>query len=330
MGDLFCHAATFARIAERLKPLADMLSPLTMDDAGALARPWGGDVPETPDLSVVYGTQDAYFSPAAAQFFQYLMAAPSIGWFQSSAAGIEHPVLRAVGAKSGAFTCSHEQSAAIAEWALWAGLDHFQNGSARRAAQARGEWLREGFREIGETRWLIIGFGHIGQASAARLKALGAHVTGVRRSEGTHPHADLIIPPRDLPAHLPEADAVLLCPPLTPETEDMADAAFFAAMQPGALLLNVGRGKLVDEEALLAGLEAGRPGAAYLDVVREEPLPAGHAFWSHPAVTLTAHISAKTDAAKQRSDALFLENLEAFRDGAKMRNLVPRSEFESP
>jgi phosphoglycerate dehydrogenase-like enzyme len=328
MGDLFCHAATFARIEARLKPFADRLSPVTMDDGGVLQRPWGGEVRQGGDLRIVYGTQDAYFSPAAAQFFQFIMAAPSVGWFQSSAAGIEHPVLRAIGARAGAFTTSHEQSAAIAEWVLWAGLDHFQAGPSRRAAQANGIWQRKGFREIGETHWLVIGFGHIGKASATRLRALGAHVTGVRRSAGPDPDADSIIHPRDLADHLPRADAVLLSPPLTPETEDMADASFFAAMKPGALFLNVGRGKLVDENALLAGLETGRPGAACLDVVREEPLPTGHALWSHPAVTLTAHISAKTGASMRRSDGLFLENLGAFLAGTGLRNLIPRSEFE--
>lgn len=330
MGDLFCHAATFARIADRLKPFADTLSPLTMDDTGALARPWGGDIPETLPLEIVFGTQDAYFSPAVTDFFRVLMAAPSIGWFQSSAAGVEHPVLRAVGQKAGAFTSSHAQSAAIAEWVLWAGLDHFQGGPARRAAQAARHWDRNGFREMSETRWLVIGFGHIGQATATRLKALGAHVTGVRRTVGPSHAADAMVQPTELGAVLLQADAVLLCTPLTPDTENLADAAFFSAMKPGAVFLNVGRGGLVDEVALLSGLDAGQPGAAYLDVVRTEPLPDDSPIWAHPSLTLTPHISAHTDASKHRSDAVFLANLDAHLKGQPLNHLVPISAFNDP
>lgn len=327
MRDLLCHVDTFARIEAGLKPYAAALAPLTMDDAGTLARPWSGDVPDAPIPDIVYGTQDIYFSPAVADFFRILMAAPAIEWFQSSAAGIEHPVLQAVGAKAGAYTSSHEQSAAIAEWVLWAALDHFQGGPQRRAAQAARQWRRMPFREIGETRWLIVGFGHIGRASAERLRALGAHVTGLRRKQGADPDADAMTGPDGLHAALGDADAVLLSLPLTDETEGLADDAFFAAMRPGALLLNVGRGGLVDEAALLAALDRGRPGHAALDVTATEPLPADNPLWSHPAITLTPHISALTDAAKRRTDALFLDNLERFLAGEELRNHVSKAAF---
>lgn len=327
MTDLLCHAKTFARIAGGLKPFTADITPMTMDDAGALARPWGGEVTEPPARAIVYGTQDMYFSPAAPAFFELLGQTPTIDWFQSSAAGIEHPVLRAVGAKAGAFTSSHEQAPAIAEWVMWAGLDHFQKGPARRAAQAAQDWQRLAFREIGETRWLIVGFGHIGQAAAQRLRVLGAHITGVRRSAGAQPHADVMITPDALHAALGAADAVLLSLPLTRDTEAIADAAFFAAMQAGALFVNVGRGKLVDEPALLAGLDAGRPGHAALDVTATEPLPAGDPIWSRPDITLTAHTSALTEAAKRRTDALFLDNLARYLRGAPLRNRVEKSAF---
>lgn len=328
MRSILCHTQTFARIEERLKPFAAEVRPVTIDDDSQIAQPWGGDSAADPgELSIVYGTQDIYFSKAAPTFFKLLMDAPSIDWFQSSAAGIEHPVLQAVGAKAGIYTSSHEQSPAIAEWVLWAGLDHFQRGPARRAAQADETWQRMEFRELSDTHWLIVGFGHIGRASAQRLRALGATVTGVRRSSGSDPDADRMIQPGDMVSALGEADAVLLSLPLSPETEGLADADFFAAMQPGALFANVGRGKLVDEDALLAGLDAGRPGHAALDVTATEPLPKGHPIWSHPKITLTPHISALTEAAKHRTDALFLANLEAFLAGAPLANLVDKSAF---
>ena len=327
MGDFLCHAATFARIEDRLKRFGESLSPLIMDDDSNFTRPWGGEGHPDGAIEIVYATQDSYFSPAARAFFRRMIDAPSLGWFQSSAAGTDNPALHIVGRKAGIYTGSHEQSPAIAEWVLWAAFDHFQGGPMRRAAQAAEDWKRATFREISDTRWVIVGFGNIGRDTARRLRALGAHVTGVRRSPGANEDADKVLPPSELAAALAEADGVVLCLPHTPETEAMADAAFFAAMKPGALFVNVGRGKLVDEQALLAGLDAGRPAHASLDVVATEPLPKGHPIWRHPRVTLTPHISALTDAAMRRTDALFLDNLEAYLDGRPMRNLVEKSVF---
>lgn len=329
MGDFLCHAATFARIEDRLKRFGESLSPLVVSDDRSFTRPWGGQGNPDGEIEVVYATQDSYFSPAARDFFRYLIEAPRIGWFQSSAAGLDNPAFRPVGLKAGAFTSAHEQSPAIAEWVLRAGLDHFQGGPARRTAQAEERWDRTPFRELCETRWVIVGFGHIGRQTARLLRGLGAHVTGVRRSPGPDEDADAILSPDRMHAALGEADGVLLCLPLSPETQKMADAAFFAAMQPGALFLNVGRGKLVDEEALLAGLDAGRPGHASLDVVATEPLPAGNPIWQHPQISLTPHISALTEAAKQRTDTLFLTNLEAYLSGGPLKNLIEKSVFEA-
>jgi len=324
MKHLLVHTKTFTRIERELLAFRDHVSPIVMDDEGDLKHPWGKSEAES---LILYGTQDAYFSPAAPAFFQAAFASPVIAWFQSSAAGIEHPILQALGKQSDLYTSSHEQSDAIAEWALWAGLDHFQAGSARRAAQSAQDWARLGFRELCETHWLIVGFGSIGQAAGRKLRALGAEVTGVRRSAGSHPAADTMITPDEVSHALPQVDAVLLALPHTPETEGFANAAFFAAMQPGALFLNVGRGALVDEAALLEGLDQGRPGHATLDVFKTEPLPEDSAFWTHPSVTMTAHIAALTEASKVRTDRLFLRNLDAYLNGQAMQNVMPKSEF---
>ena len=295
-----------------------------MNDEGEMTRPWGESEAAS---AIVYGTGDAFFSPAVATFMQTAFGFEQVDWFQSSAAGLEHPMLQAMGKKAQRYTACHEQSEAIAEWVIWAGLDYFQNGTARRAAQAGARWSRIGFREISDTHWLILGFGGIGAAAGRRLRGLGAQVTGVRRSGGASDAADRIITPDQVLPRIGAADAVLLCLPHTPETDNLADADFFAAMKPGALFLNVGRGALVDEAALLAGLDAGRPGHAALDVVRQEPLPDTSPFWARNDVTLTAHISARTEQAKARTDGVFLANLEKFLAGQEMADEVPASAF---
>ncbi len=324
MRKLLVHAKTFERIEEALKPFADEISPLVLSDEGDLKHPWGESEAKA---AIAYGTTDAYFSPAVMTFFKTIFELEALDWFQSSAAGTEHPMLQAIGKQAGMYTGSHEQSEAIAEWVLWAGLDHFQNGPARRAAQADHKWQRISFTEISATRWLIIGFGAIGQATGRRLRALGADVTGVRRSGGHSECADRIITPGAVPAALSGVDVVLLSLPLTGATENMADASFFEAMKPGSLFINVGRGGLVDEPALLAALDAGSPIHASLDVVREEPLPPDNPIWAHPAITLTSHISAQTEQSKLRTDQIFLQNLQRFLAETPLLNLVDQEVF---
>ena len=300
-----------------------------MEDDGSFKAGWSGEAITAPDPHIVFGTTDAWFCPGVANFAGAALKASELKWFQSSAAGLEHPMLRSFGEKAEIYTSGHAQSEAIAEWVLWAGFDFFGSGAERRAAQSRAEWQRVKFREIASTRWVIVGFGEIGKATARRLRALGAHVTGVRRTPGPDKDADALVHPSELLSVLPEADAVLLSCPITESTRGIANADFFAAMKDNALLLNVGRGGLVDEPALLAGLAAGKPAHAALDVVSEEPLPADNPIWSHPGITLTAHTSAWTDGASQRTDDVFLNNLAAFLKGdvAGMAHIVSQEKF---
>lgn len=325
MKQLLLHTNTFARIEDALKPFADVISPLLIDDHGEIQHPWGEAEAEA---LIAFATPDAFFGGSVMTFIEILMSHPRLEWVQSSAAGLEHPVLQAIGAKAEFYTASHEQCEAIAEWVLWAGLDYFQKGPQRREAQAGASWTRIPFREISDTHWLVYGFGAIGQATARRLQALGARVTGVRRTPGSYAHADEMIAPEAVIDTLGSVDAVLLCVPHTPETDDVANAGFFAAMKEGSLLVNVGRGALVDEPALLAGLEANRPGYAALDVLKEEPQPPEGPFWHHPKVTLTSHISASTRQSMIRTDKVFLKNLPRFLQGEDMINLIPKSAFE--
>jgi len=329
MFELLCHHATFSRIEDKLKTHEHILKTVVMNDDGSFKAGGSGEPVETPDPQIIFGTTDAWFSPSVIQFVGAALNASNLQWFQSSAAGIEHPMLIKFGDKAEIYTSGHGQSEAIAEWVLWAAFDFFGGGPERRAAQALSDWKRMTFREIASTHWVIVGFGEIGKAAARKLRALGATVTGVRRTPGPDENADDIIHPSELNAALPAADAVLLCCPITDETRSMADAAFFAAMKDEALFLNVGRGALVDEPALLKGLEDGKPAYAALDVVSEEPLPPSNPIWPHPKITLTAHTSALTHGSSVRTDATFLKNLEIFLSGdpAGMAHRVSKNDF---
>ena len=322
MHKLLIHEATFARIVPDLKMRADKVSLLILHNDGNFRDSDGNLIAKPPAVTLAYGTPDAWFSPIAMTFVQAVLGAPSLEWFQSSAAGVEHPVLQSIMAKADAYSTSHEQSEAIGEWALWAGFDWLQKGNARRAAQVAKDWQRIEFSEMADTRWLIVGFGAIGQATARKVRALGGHVTGVRRTQGPHDAADAMLTPDALPEALGQADIVLLCLPHTDETEHIANKNFFAAMKPDALFANVGRGLLVDEPALLAALDTGEIDHATLDVTAVEPLPEDSHIWHHPKITLTAHLAADTMGSARRTDQLFLRNLDLFLEGKTPENSV--------
>jgi phosphoglycerate dehydrogenase-like enzyme len=243
-------------------------------------------------------------------------------WVHSAAAGYDHPIYADIVRQGVLLTTSHGQALNMAEYVLAGVLDHFQRGPERRAAQAALSWRRFQYREIAGTQWLIIGFGAIGQAVGVRARAFGARVTGVRRDQTPHPSADAIAPLNAVSTLLPDADVVLLSIPLAPATRHLCNGDFLAAMKPGSVLVNIGRGGLVDEAALLRALESGAPAHAVLDVFQTEPLPAESPFWSHPRVSVTAHASPFGDGQEARNDALFLENLRRFMAGETLLNLA--------
>jgi phosphoglycerate dehydrogenase-like enzyme len=326
MITILMHHNAYARMARDLAARMDRVRVVTMDREGLFHLQPGGEPVETPAPDVVYGSLDAWFQPKARAFIEGAMAAPRLRWFQSSSAGLDMPIFQQFGAKAEIFTSCHVQSEAMAEWALWQGLDFFRGGPRHRAQQARREWGRFDTREICNSNWLIIGFGSIGAAVGGRVRALGGRVTGVRRSGGTAPEADAIhaeVRPQDLAS----ADVVLVCLPHSPQTAGMADAAFFAGMAEGALFLNLGRGTLVNEADLIAGLDRGKPAFAALDVTLIEPLPADSPLWSHPKVAITPHDSAHTPGTYRRTDALLLANLDRYLAGEPLANVQPKSRF---
>ncbi|HSF94955.1 MAG TPA: glyoxylate/hydroxypyruvate reductase A [Thermohalobaculum sp.] len=179
----------------------------------------------------------------------------------------------------------------IAEYCVAYVLRFQRNMALHEAAQAKARWEPVAPRETPATTVGVLGLGTIGARVAAAFAGLGFRVLGWSRG------------PKDLPGilcrhgagalrpMLGECDYVASILPSTPETRDLADARFFAAMKPGAVLINAGRGDLVVEADLLAALDGGHLGGAVLDVLRAEPLPSGHPLWRHPKVTITPHVS---------------------------------------
>jgi phosphoglycerate dehydrogenase-like enzyme len=168
----------------------------------------------------------------------------------------------------------------------------------------------------------VIGLGAIGSAVAERARAFGCTVIGVRRNPaGTEPVDEMIAPDR-LTAALPRADVVVLTLPATEQTRNLVDDDFLGAMRADAVLVNVARGSVVDEAALLRALDAGRPDFAVLDVVGEEPLPPDSPLWSHSKIVITPHTSSGGHGRFARGADLFAENLRRYRAGEPLLHEV--------
>lgn len=184
------------------------------------------------------------------------------------------------------------------------------------AAQREGRWdLVEG-EDLRDKTVIVVGAGDLGQQTARRLRAFDAEPVMVAHSAREGVHAT-----EELPDLLPDADIVVLTLPLTPGSTGMVDAGFLARMADGALLVNVSRGKIVDTDALLAELTAGRLRAA-LDVVEPEPLPAGHPLWTAPNLVLTPHAAGHISQAGPRAFALVGDQVRRWVAGEDLINVV--------
>lgn len=180
-------------------------------------------------------------------------------------------------------------------------------------------------REIGGRTCGIVGLGAIGRETARRARALGMRVVGIRRTisgPATDEDADEMLPPNELPRLLRESDYVVLAVPLTDETRGMIGAEELAMMKPDAVLINIARGPVVDEEALIAALRDGAIAGAALDVFNQEPLPATSPLWDMENVIVTPHFSAGSDRYSERVAAIACENLRRYLAGEPLRNVV--------
>ncbi len=194
-------------------------------------------------------------------------------------------------------------------------------------AQRREVWEQEfDSRSLADSRAIVVGYGSIGEAIAVRLRASEVHVEGVARSARTAPDGTVVHAVEDLPTLLPDFDVVIIVTPHSEETDKLVDAAFLAAMPDGALLINVGRGKVVDTDALLVELEAKRLFAA-LDVTDPEPLPDGHPLWSAPQCIIVPHVAGVEVLTNRRYTDVVKRQIDARRRGDDPVNFVTMGAF---
>ena len=247
-----------------------------------------------------------------------LERAPRLRFIQSISAGVDQydaAALKARGIHLASAQGVNEK--AVAEHAMALILALTRRLLEARDNQARHRWrgMMSDFArredELGGKTLLIIGFGRIGQRLGKLARAFDLRVIGVRRNTAAgSDSAEAVHGIADLPALLPQADIVALTCPLTPQTQGLIGATALAAMKPGALLINVARGRCIDEAALIAALNEGKLAGAGLDCFVEEPLPAESPLWNFPNALITPHAAGETRRYEDNVLDLLLENLD--------------------
>ncbi|MGP1351691.1 MAG: D-2-hydroxyacid dehydrogenase [Parasphingopyxis sp.] len=302
--------------------IASLIRPLVEPHIDGLDVTWfesGDQAMEIAD-SVEIGWFDMYDKPKMAEI---ITAATNLKWLNSIYAGIDHFPVDALRERGTIVTNGTGINAIpIAEFVVMGMLAAAKRVDKLLESQAQGEWLNgpPGNAELFESKILIIGYGAIGQQVAKTLSGFNADITAVRR---TPVEDDSIIGPDEWRARLGEFDWVIVAAPATDETQHMIGADELAAMKNTAWLVNVARGSLVDQAALIAALEAKSIGGAFLDTVTPEPLPSDDPLWKAPNIFITSHMSGNaTTRMFERAAQRFVENLKRYRAGEDMISVV--------
>lgn len=271
-------------------------------------------------VTIAFFSPDAW--PRARQFMGSCVRAENLRWMHTMSAGTDHPVFATLRSRGVTVTNSAGAAApSIAQTVMTYLLALSRDLPRSLRDQAERRWAPGPSVDLHGMRLGIVGLGSIGSETARLAQAFGMQVIGTRRS----PTGDEPCPAWTndrLHELLGWSDAVAVTAPLTAETRGLFDAAAFAAMRPGAWFVNVGRGEIVDETALVEALVDERLGGAGLDVFATEPLPADSPLWRFPNVIITPHSSGITDRTHRRSVDMFIENFRRHTAGEQLAGVT--------
>lgn len=250
----------------------------------------------------------------------------ALKWVHVAAAGVDAMLFDGLRDSEVELTNAHGTfDTPIAEFVLASILAQDKQLHRSKALQREATWKHRELTPTAGSRVLVVGTGGIGRATARLLRAVGLEVRGAGRTAREYDDDfGSVVPSADLAEHAAWADHVVLIAPLTDQTRQMLNAEVLAAMKPTAHLVNVGRGALVDEPALVEALEAGRIAAASLDVFEQEPLPADHPFWAMDNVHISAHMSGDVVGWRDALADQFLANLDRWLAGEPLANHVDK------
>jgi len=252
--------------------------------------------------------------------------AKSLHWVHSAWAGVDRLLFPELVASDVLLTrTAGIYGSALAEYALAAML-YFAKGISRLVAgQRQRAWTRLAMAELRGATLGIVGLGDVGTTLAEKAKALGMRVVGLRRTGGAAPACvDLLLPADGLGELLAAADYLALCVPLTPQTHHLVGAPELARLKRGAVLVNISRGGVLDEDALLAALHSGQLGGAAVDVFAREPLPPDSPLWDAPNLLISPHSVDNVPGWEARAVAFFVANFRRYAAGLPLADIVDK------
>jgi phosphoglycerate dehydrogenase-like enzyme len=317
MTQILLPAAAYERVADRLASLPHQIEPLLWSSDGISDE--DGQPVDDPAPDAAWMTLDVFFAGEMMALAQSIVDFGSVSWVQAPLAGIDAPPFQQVIDAGIRFSNSDAPNIGVAEYVMSALLAH-RHGIVRRIENQRDRrWEQALWPEIGGQRWVIVGFGSVGHEIAQRARPFGVEIVGIRRTAVNDAAADKMATMDELTTELAGADVVILACPLTEQTRGLVDADFLAAMHPEAVLVNVARGAVVNDQALIAALDKGVIGSAILDVFDPEPLPESSPLWAHDRITVTSHVAGAGAGFFSRNDQLFIDQLDDYLAGRPLR-----------
>jgi phosphoglycerate dehydrogenase-like enzyme len=278
---------------------------------------------DTGEVEVFFFSEDLVYRQETAAAMVSMLQAPSVRWMQSVGAGVDHPVFASMLERGVRLTnASGIHAEPMAQYALAHLLFWERKFVEHLAAQARREWARIEPGELTGKTVGIAGMGGIGRALARLAKACGMRVLGTKRTALDDVNVDELLPPDQLHRLLSESHYVVLALPLTNETRNLLGERELAMMRDDAVLINVARGAVVDEKALIHALRRRQFRGATLDVFAEEPLPADSPLWELDNCVITPHNAGLSPLGNRRLAELFLDNLGRYARGEPLRNEI--------
>ena len=311
-------SVAFPRVEERLKVFPEL--DIALWSPEATQRQDGSPIPFSelkPEIAWI--PIDMFFTGQFLEFVEAFLAPGSLKWVQACLAGTDAPPFHRIREAKVRLSNSDSPNAGVAEYVMSSVLNVVHKWPERQKQQAEERWVQEGWREIGEMKWLVVGFGSIGGEVAKRARAFGAEVVGARRTRIVDDRATKMITMDEIHRELPDADIVIIACPLNDATRGLVDENFFSQMNPESILVNVARGPVLNTKALLSALDRNELSHAILDVFDVEPLDSGNALWQHPSVTMTSHIAGAGSGITSRGDNVFIEQLTEYLAGRPLR-----------
>jgi glyoxylate/hydroxypyruvate reductase A len=275
------------------------------------------------------GRAEVLFDFPSGHYRDLPAVAPRLRWLQSTSAGIGQMVKR-VGLDQTDITfttASGVHARPLADFCLMAMLMFAKNHVRMERDKKAKRWERYCGEELTGKTLAIIGVGRVGREVARHGKRMDMRVTGMRRSAAPVPDLDKLFDRAELHQMLERADFLVLVAPHTPETEGIIGEDELGVLKPSAVLINIGRGALVDEDALIRALQEKRLAGAALDVLREEPPPQDSPLWDMPNVILSPHSASTVTQENERITEIFCDNLRRYLSGQPLRNVLDKTKL---